>query len=151
MSGHGALYPQALYNDLTFELRLADASNVVIGSDPAKLVYKLTNIQLEYEMVRSKQLADEATSVYTHGKEFAYDHIMRETMVSFAKNTDTRLNIRVNPQSRSLRGILLLFIDPSRAGAIYQSRHHQSSCHSKRLPQQGLQREHRCYRHVEGN
>ena len=117
VSDHGALYPQALYNDLTFELTLADASNVVIGSDAAKLVYKLTNIQLEYEMVRSKQLADEATSVYTHGKEFAYDHIMRETVVSFAKNTDTRLNIRVNPQSRSLRGILLLFIDPYRAGA----------------------------------
>ena len=47
VSGHGALYPQALYNGLIFELMLADASNVVIGSDAAKLVYKLTNIQLE--------------------------------------------------------------------------------------------------------
>ena len=91
VSDHGALYPQALYNDLISELTLADASNVVIDSDPAKLVYKLTNIQLEYEMVRRKQLVDEATSVYTHGKEFAYDHIMRETVVSFTKNTDTRL------------------------------------------------------------
>ena len=68
-------------------------------------------------MIRSEQLADEATSVYTHGEEFAYDHIMQETVVSFAKNTDTRLNIWINPQSRSLRGILLLFIDPYRAGA----------------------------------
>ena len=67
-------------------------------------------------MIRSKKLADEATSVYTHGKEFAYDHIMRETVVLFAKNTDTRLNIRINPQFRSLRGILLLYIDPYRAG-----------------------------------
>ena len=41
---------------------------------------------------------------------------MRDTVVSFVKNTDTRLNIRINPQRRSLRGILLLFIDPYRAG-----------------------------------
>ena len=116
VSDHGALYPQALYNDLTFELTLADASNLVIGSDAVKLVYKLTNIQLELEMIRSKQLVDEATSVCTHGKEFAYDHYARNGGY-ILKNTDTRLNIWVNPQSRSLRGILLLFIDPYRAGA----------------------------------
>ena len=117
VSDHGALYPQALYNDLTFELTLADSYSVVHGSDASKLVYKLTNIQLEYEVIRSKQLADKATSVYTHGKNFAYDHIMQDTVVTYSKNTDTRLNIRVNPQRRSLRDILLLFIDPYRAGA----------------------------------
>jgi len=43
----GVFYPQALYNDLVFELTLAPASQVVKGSDPTKLKYKLTNIQLE--------------------------------------------------------------------------------------------------------
>ena len=37
-------------------------------------------------------------------------------MVTFAKNTDTWLNLRVNPQRRSLKGILLLFVKPYTAG-----------------------------------
>ena len=97
MTDHGVFYPQALYNDLIFELTLAAAHQVVKGSDVNKLVLKLINIQLEYEIIRSKTLADEATSAYSSGKEFAYDHVMREEVVSFAKGTDVRPNIRVNP------------------------------------------------------
>ena len=54
MSDHGVFYPQALYDDLVFELTLAPANQVVRGSDTTKLEYKLTNIQLEYEMVRDE-------------------------------------------------------------------------------------------------
>ena len=54
LTDHGVFYPQALYTDLVFELVLAPADQVVIGSDAAKLKYKLTNIQLEYEMIRSE-------------------------------------------------------------------------------------------------
>ena len=117
LTDHGVFYPQALYNDLRFELTLAPASQVVRGSDPSKLVYKLENIQLEYETIRSKQLADEATSTYTSGKEFAYDLVMRDRVVPVNKGADTRLTFRVNPQRRSLKGILLLFINPYTAGA----------------------------------
>ena len=116
LTDHGVFYPQALYNDLVFELTLAPASQVVRGSDPSKLVYKVENIQLEYETIRSKSLADEATSTYTNGKEFAYDLVMRDRVVPFQKGIDTRLNLRVNPQRRSLKGILLLFIIPYTAG-----------------------------------
>ena len=114
---HGVFYPQALYNDMRFELTLAPASQVVRGSDPSILVYKLENIQLEYETIRSKHLADEATSTYTHGKEFAYDYIMRDRVVPVSKGADTQLNLWVNPQRRSLKGILLLFINPYTTGA----------------------------------
>lgn len=117
LTDHGAFYPQALFHDLVFELKLAPASQVVKGSDAAQLKYKLTNIQMEYEMINSKTLADEAQSVYTNGKEFAYDHIQREEVVTFKKGADTRLNLRVNPQRRSLKAILLLFVEPYVAGA----------------------------------
>jgi len=53
-----------------FEVTLALASQVVKGSDPTKLKYKLTNIQLEYEMIHSLPLADETCSMYTSGKQF---------------------------------------------------------------------------------
>ena len=49
-------------------------------------------------------------------KKFAYDHIQRAEVVTFAKGTDTRLNLRVNPQRRSLKAILLLFVEPYTAG-----------------------------------
>ena len=42
---------------------------------------------------------------------------MRERVVPISKGGDIRLNLRVNPQRRSLKGILLLFINPYVAGA----------------------------------
>ena len=76
LTDHGIFYPQALYNDLVFEVTLAPASQVVKGSDSTKLKYKLTNIQLEYEMIHSENLAEEAAGIYASGKEFAYDHCL---------------------------------------------------------------------------
>ena len=107
MTNNGVFYPQALDKDLTFELTLTPASQVVRGSDASKLVYKLKNIQLEYERIRSKQLADHATTVYTNGKGFAYDQVVLEKTVTFDRGTDADLNLLVNPQRRSLKGILL--------------------------------------------
>ena len=117
LTDHGVFYPQALYNDLVFELTLAGAGQVVKGSDPAKLKYKLTNIQLEYEMIRSELLAQEANSEYSSGKEFLYDHVHLEKTIPFAKGTQARLNIKVNAQRRSMKAILLLFTEPYNAGA----------------------------------
>ena len=78
LTSNGVFYPQALDKDLTFELTLAPASQVVRGSDPNKLVYKLKNVQLEYERIRSKELADHATTAYTNGKGFAYGQVVLE-------------------------------------------------------------------------
>jgi len=117
LTDHGVFYPQALYNDLVFEITLAGAGQVVKGLDPAKLKYKLTNIQLEYEMIRSKKLAEEAEIEYSSGKEFLYDHVQLERTIPFAKGSDARLNIKVNAQRRSLKAILLLFTEPYNAGA----------------------------------
>ena len=90
---------------------------MVKGSDPTKLKYKLTNIQIEYEMLYGKQLAEEANSAYSSGKEYAYDHGHREEVIPIKKGSDARINIKVNPQRRSLKAILLLFTEPYAAGA----------------------------------
>ena len=47
-------YPRALDGELVFEIRLAPASNFVLGSDPTKLGYELNNINLEYKVIHSK-------------------------------------------------------------------------------------------------
>ena len=116
LTDHGVFYPQALYDDLVFEVTLAPESQVVKGSDPTKLKYKQTNIQLEYEMIRSKKLADEAAGVYESGKEFAYDHVSPDKVVPINRASDARINIKVNAQRRSMKGILLLFVEPYTAG-----------------------------------
>ena len=116
LTDHGIFYPQALYNDLVFEVTQAPESQVVKGSDPSKLKYKLTNIQLEYEMIHSEMLAKEAANIYESGKEFAYDHVQLDKVVPINRGTETRINIKVNAQRRSLKGILFLFVVPYTAG-----------------------------------
>ena len=115
LTDHGVFYPQALYTDLVFELVLAPANQVVKGSDTTKLKYKLTNIELEYEMIRSEDLADQATRVYESGKEFLYDHVSRNIVVEVGPSTE-RINVKVDAQRRSMKGILLLFVKPYTAG-----------------------------------
>ena len=68
-------------------------------------------------MGEKETLAEQATNVYTSGKEFAYDHVTRDKVHPFKKQTETRLNITVNAQRRSMKGLLLLFVEPYTAGA----------------------------------
>ena len=89
LTSSGVFYPQALDKDLIFELTLAPAALVVRGSDTSKLVYTLKNIQLEYKRIRSKQLADHATTAYTHGKMHAYDQIQLEKKQSHSTEAQT--------------------------------------------------------------
>ena len=63
-------------------------------------------------MIRSKSLADAAHSVYSEGNEFLYDRVLRDKVVTFSKGTDTMLNIKVNSQRRSMKGLLLLLVEP---------------------------------------
>ena len=116
LTDHGVFYPQALYTDLVFELILAPADQVVIGSDKTKLKYKLTNIQLEYEMIHSKALADDATSVYESGNELLYELVSHGNVMRIDTSTEL-INIKVDSKRRSMKGIVLLFVAPYAAGA----------------------------------
>ena len=99
-------------------------------------------------MIRSKTLADEAERVFNSGKEFAYDHVMRSKVVPINKGTETRINIKVDAQRRSLKAILLLFIEGYTGGGrdseIRLSRSDESQRHDQRHAQQDLQQ--RCGR-----
>ena len=67
-------------------------------------------------MIHSEKLAERAKKVYTDGKEFSYDHVSRAKVVPINKGTETRINIKVDAQRRSMKGILLLFVEPYTAG-----------------------------------
>ena len=117
LNDHGVFYPRALSDELVFEVRLAAASGVVKGFDPTNLVYELTNIQLEYEVIESKQLADEAGSNYRNGKRFMFEHVAHHKTITIAKGTDSIINESINVPRRSMKGLLLLFYEQYIPGA----------------------------------
>ena len=56
------------------------------------------------------------TSIYESGKEFCYDHVNLEQVLPINKGTQTKIIMNVNAQRRSMKGILLLFVEPYIAG-----------------------------------
>ena len=88
LNDYEVFFPRTLSDELPFELRLAPASNDVIGSDETQLAYELTNIQLEYEVIHSQELADEALSSNKNGNRFMYKHVTHLKTISVAKVTN---------------------------------------------------------------
>ena len=82
LNDYEVFFPRTLSDELLFELRLAPASNDVIGSDETQLAYELTNIQLEYEVIHSQELADEALSSNKNGNRFMYKHVTHLKTIS---------------------------------------------------------------------
>ena len=117
LKNHGVFFPRALSDELVFELKLSPSSNVVKGTDTTKLSYELTNIQLEYEVIHSKNLADEVESNYKNGKRLMYEHVTHHKTITFSKGTDSIINESINVPRRSMKGLLLLFYEPYTGGA----------------------------------
>jgi len=116
LTDHDVFYPDALYNNLVFQITLAPASQVVKGSDTSQLTYTLKNIELVYKTIHSVTLANQAESVYNLGKEFAYDYVLRPEIRTLNKGTDKNFMIKVDTQNRSLKAVLLLFEEPYTEG-----------------------------------
>ena len=116
LSQNGAFYPHFLRDELLFEITLAQAAHVVKGPDQSKLTYTLKNIQLQYEIIKSRELAEIAEYEYESGKEFIFDHIDRFKNEEFDLSDKGLLNFSVNVMKNSLKAVLLLFIKPTNCG-----------------------------------
>jgi len=117
LTENGVFYPEGLYSNLMFQITLAPASEVVKGSDATKLKYKLENLEIEYETINSRSLADEALNVYNSGKSVPYEYVHYPMFKTLKKDTDTHINIKVDTQRLSLKAIILLFEEPYNPGA----------------------------------
>ena len=82
-----------------------DAGNVVNGSDETKLDYELNNIQLEYEVIHSKELADESMKKNLNGKIFMYEHVTHHKTLTIGRQKDSIINESI--LRRSMKGLLL--------------------------------------------
>ena len=82
----------------------------MIGSDVTQLAYELTNVQLEYEVIHSQELADTQM-----GRDSCTNTSHLKT-ISVDRGPDTIINESINVPRRSMEG-LLLFYEPYAAGA----------------------------------
>jgi hypothetical protein len=90
---------------------------VVKGSDPTKVGYELTNIELEYQTINDAGLVREAASAYLNGRQFMYGHVTHHKKILVNQKNDSIINEAINEPRRSMKGILLLFSEPHAAGA----------------------------------
>ena len=60
--------------------------------------------------------SSEANPEETRGKGFFYDHVCRGPIHIIDKAKDTKINIKVDAQRKSMKGLLLLFVEPYTAG-----------------------------------
>ena len=103
-------------------------------------------------MIHSEMLAEEAKSVYITGKDFAYDHVSRAKVVPLDK-AKTRKNIKVNATRRSMKGILLLFVEPYAAGTRDSEKYifpdlKKNQRNDQRLAKHAVQQRHRKSGHL---
>lgn len=76
----------------------------------------MTNIELENEVIHSRDLADKALSNYKNGKRFMYENVTQNKTISITRGTDSIINETINVPRRSMKG-LLLFYEPYKEGA----------------------------------
>lgn len=77
----------------------------------------MNNIQLEYEVIHSKELADESMKKYLNGKRFMYEHVAHHKTLTIDRQKDDIINESINVPRRSMKGLLFLFYKPYAKGA----------------------------------
>lgn len=116
LTGNGCFYPKAFTDNLIFNITLAKAEDVVRGSDPKKLFYRLTNIELEFEYIVSKKLVEEAQFVYSSGRAFGFTHVTFIQNPKLDKSSVSDITVKFPNQMKSLKAAVLLFKDIEPAG-----------------------------------
>ena len=101
------LYQYGLGSRLTYELTFADYSDVIKATDP-DATYIISNISLEFDTIINSSLANQIRTEYMKSS-ILYDRILRARIIPL-NNTNTSFSIDINSPSKSLKGVLLIFM-----------------------------------------
>lgn len=116
LESHMPYFQSAFGDRLEYELTFNDYSRVVRATGDANSKYSITGIALEFEMVTIKELADLIRNQYAGRMSFLYDRVLRHRKMVLNKS-DTTWNINLNVPARSMKGVLMLFEEPTEAFA----------------------------------
>lgn len=117
LESHMPFYQSGLGDRLEYELTFNDYSRVLKTRDPAAS-YSIDNISLEFDMVTQSDLARQISNQYAGRLAILYDRILRHRKMPLNKS-ETLWNINLNVPARSMKGVLLLFEDPTAGGATW--------------------------------
>ena len=105
-------YQAGLGDRLEYELTFNDYMKVINSSDTDSS-YVIKGISLEYDMVTDSELARQIREQYAGRMAILYDRVLRHRKITKNKS-DALWNINLNVPARSMKGILMLFEDPSK-------------------------------------
>ena len=104
-------YQAGLGNRLCYEITFNNYNRVInaVVSSPKTpdVMYKITDISLEYEIVTQPALARSISDEYQN-MALLYDRVLRHRQIKVNKS-DTTWNWSFNTPCKSLKGILMLF------------------------------------------
>ena len=101
------LYQYGLGSRLTYELTFADYSDVIKANKP-DTTYTISNISLEFDTIINASLASQIRTEYMKSS-ILYDRILRARIIPLS-DSDTSFSVDINSPSKSLKGVLLIFM-----------------------------------------
>ena len=101
------LYQYGLGSHLTYELTFANYSDVIKANKPDAR-YTISNISLEFDTIINASLASQIRTKYMKSS-VLYDRILRALTIPL-NNSDTSFSVDINSPSKSLKGVLLIFM-----------------------------------------
>jgi hypothetical protein len=110
LDDHVPLPTGDIKNAITIELKINTKEYVLKYSDPQAANFTMKNICLHWGTLQNAELKREIINQMTFGYAFLYDHVHHYKKKTVSKK-DQLLNVKVNVDRKSLKGILLLFQD----------------------------------------
>ena len=101
------LYKYGLGSRLTYELTLADYSDVIKATN-SDATYTISNISLEFDTIINASLAISQIRTEYMKSSILYDSILRARIIPL-NNSSTSFSVDINSPSKSFKGVLLIF------------------------------------------
>ena len=117
LESHMPFFQSELKDRLSYELTFNNYGSVIVSSDTAA-TYTITDIHLELEVLTSPELATLLKRKYEGKHTVLYDRVIQHSKLTLNKS-DTIWNIALAPQAKSMKAILILFVDPADGGTVY--------------------------------
>ena len=117
LTTHMPYFQHELKDRLSYELTFNNYGKVIVSSDNDS-TYAVSDIHMEFDTITSSELAAMLRNQYKGKFTVLFDRIQRHSKMSYNKE-DTIWNISMAPNTKSMKSILLLFVDPGDGGAQY--------------------------------
>ena len=116
LGGQGVFAPRALDVDFDVDIRFAMGKDIMEAQSSQSIAgYKVTNLNVEYQKIKSPELYSEAEQSYISGRTWPYRFIEKPSTNSADwKKSSTDVTTRVNLPRKSMNAVVFLFRDDAK-------------------------------------